>query len=284
MLKLSRRALVMAPPLLWGAKALAECAPGYSQITVPLCQLALEQRRSTTNNMSFMPRSIREGLRMAILLFLFALFAFPLPLHAECAAGYHQIAVPVCAPVVPMTNCSVTPATTQAGNKQMAILAPCSPNVATSNQVTTPALIDVGIADATATVAAGSVPISVQAQGAGDVEVWMHGAMATRLTPGTNGMFTGALNLSSEPAGPLHVMFNAWDVSPPATPALHLQAEYTFVRGGHAPGDSDASTGCWDDARLQRPLYDAQRDAMQTWHWNVAKLHGTLSLRWLQMV
>jgi hypothetical protein len=117
----------------------------------------------------------------------------------------------------------------------MAIMAPCSPNVVIANQVTAPALIDIGISDANAAVSAESIPITVQAMGAGDVEVWTHGTKATTLSNAGGGKFIGTLNLSAEPAGPLHVSFKAFDVAPPAIPALHLEGQYTLFIAGTRP-------------------------------------------------
>ena len=112
----------------------------------------------------------------------------------------------------PMTDC--VGKTTTATTNQMAILAPCSQNVITANQKTAPALIAMDITDANAAVNAGLIPISVQALGMQNVEVWTHGSMAVRLTAGAGGMFTGNLDLSKEPTGPLRARFMAWNSSP----------------------------------------------------------------------
>ena len=121
-----------------------------------------------------------------------------------------------------------------AGN-QMGILQPCSPTVVTANQLSTPALIDVGITDANATVPASQQPVVVKAPGSLNVEVWTHGALAVRLTPGSGGQFSGFLNLSSEAAGPLHVMYHAYNVVNGGNPTIHLQAEYTLFVAGTRP-------------------------------------------------
>ena len=83
----------------------------------------------------------------------------------------------------PVTDC--VGKTTTATTNQMAILAPCSRNVITANQKTAPALIAMDITDANAAVNAGLIPVSVQALGMQNVEVWTHGSMAvnTGLVP-----------------------------------------------------------------------------------------------------
>ena len=70
-----------------------------------------------------------------------------------------------------------------------------------ANQLSTAALFDIGITDANAAVSAAPVDIMVKTPGLVNVEVWTHGAMAVRLTQGSR-MFSGSLDLSSEPAGP----------------------------------------------------------------------------------
>lgn len=96
----------------------------------------------------------------------------------------------------------------------MAIQSPCSPNVVTTNQLTTPFPANIAISDANAAMVAAPLPIQVTAPGMGNVEVWTHGALATRLTKQSNGVFTGELDLRREPAGPLNVRFFAWDSAP----------------------------------------------------------------------
>lgn len=152
-------------------------------------------------------------------------WSIPSIAHAECSSGYTQITVPLCQPI---PTCSSSSATTN----QMGIILPCSPNVVTANQLSSPALLDVGITDANATVPASPQQIVVKAPGSLDVEVWTHGTMAVRLTQGSGSMFTGLLDLSAEAAGPLHVMFHAYDVAPGGTPTVHLQSEYTLFVGG----------------------------------------------------
>ena len=82
------------------------------------------------------------------------------------------------------------------------------------DQKTAPALIAMDITDANAAVNAGLIPVLVQALGMQNVEVWTHGSMAVRLTAGAGGMFTGNLDLSKEPTGPLRARFMAWNSSP----------------------------------------------------------------------
>lgn len=96
----------------------------------------------------------------------------------------------------------------------MAIQSPCSPNVATANQVSSPTPNAVAITDANAAMAAAPLPIQVTAPGMVNVEVWTHGTMATRLTRRSGGVFFGSLDLSREPAGPLNVRFLAWNSAP----------------------------------------------------------------------
>jgi len=169
---------------------------------------------------------------IAVLFLLIALgyvhfFAFP-EAHAECSSGYTQITVPLCQPV---PTCSSSSATTN----QMGIILPCSPNVVTSNQISSPALLDLGITDANATVSASPQQIVIKALGSLNVEVWTHGAMAVRLTQGSGSMFTGLLDLSAEPAGPLTVEFNAYDVVPGGSPTVHLQGRYKLFVAGTRP-------------------------------------------------
>jgi beta-glucanase (GH16 family) len=96
----------------------------------------------------------------------------------------------------------------------MAIQSPCSPNVVTDNQVTTPYPSDVALPDLNASMLPAPLPIQVTAPGMLNVEVWTHGTLATRLTETSSGLFTGTLDLSKEPAGPLNVRLFAWN-SPP---------------------------------------------------------------------
>lgn len=147
----------------------------------------------------------------------------------------------ICAP--PVTNCKASPVSTTAGVNQMAILAPCSPDVMTSNQNTTPALVGIGISDSDALVPAGQIPVSVQAQGLANVEVWTHGSMATKLT-NASGEFVGTLDLTKEVAGPLHVIFHAWDSAPGVTGTIHLQAEYTLLVNGTRVAISPPAPAC----------------------------------------
>jgi hypothetical protein len=147
-------------------------------------------------------------------------------LCANCSGLVHN------PPPPPVTACAANPVTTQAGNQQMAILSPCSSNVAYLNQITTPALIAFSIDDATANVNAGLVPISVQAQGMGDVEIWTHGSPALTLTPGANGMFSGMLDLSKEPTGPIKLHYVAYDTTSATGATVELKAEeILFVNG-----------------------------------------------------
>jgi hypothetical protein len=114
----------------------------------------------------------------------------------------------------------------------MTITSPPSTNVVTLNQVTSSQLTNVAITDAATSVGPVMLPVSVKAPGAGNVEVWTHGVMATRLasTDGVN--FTGTLDLTKEPNGPMYVAFNAYDVPPGGTPAIQLTGRYIlFVTG-----------------------------------------------------
>jgi hypothetical protein len=153
-------------------------------------------------------------------------------------------------PPLPRTDCVAK--TTQAGSQQMAIMSPCSTNAVLANQATAPALIEIEISDASMLVS-GQVPISVQALGMQNVEVWTHGALATRLTAGANGMFSGTLDLSHKPTGPIHVRFEAFDVPPGGTPTVVLIGEETlFVNAGAKtkspfPKGAAGMTLAWSD-------------------------------------
>lgn len=105
----------------------------------------------------------------------------------------------------------------------MAIQSPCSPAVITFNQLTVNPLInngypgapaDVAITDRNAAMVAEPLPIQVRAPGMVNVEVWTHGELATRLTQSREGVFTGSLDLTREPTGPLSVRFYAWNTAP----------------------------------------------------------------------
>lgn len=104
--------------------------------------------------------------------------------------------------------------TTTGTQYTMAIQSPCSPNVVTNNQLTSPYPSNVAISDTRAAMAPGPLPIQVTAPGMVNVEVWTHGKMATRLTQQAGGVFTGTLDLSREPGGPLNVRFFAWNTAP----------------------------------------------------------------------
>lgn len=162
---------------------------------------------------------------LAIALFILAI---PSLAFAECGTGYHLNSVPLCQSI---PTCSSTSATTN----QMGILKPCSPNVVTANQVSAAALTGIGITDANAAVAAAPLEVMVKAPGSLNVEVWTHGNMAVRLSKGSGDIFTGILNLSSEPAGPLKVMYHAWDVAAGGTPTVHLQGQYALFVAGTRP-------------------------------------------------
>lgn len=105
-------------------------------------------------------------------------------------------------------------ATTTNAQYTMAIQSPCSPDVISDNQEAAPAPSDVAITDHNAAMAAAPLPIQVKAPAMVNVEVWTHGSMAVRLTRGRNGVFTGVLDLSHEPTGPVSVRFYAWNTPP----------------------------------------------------------------------
>lgn len=143
--------------------------------------------------------------------------------------------------------------TTTTTQNTMAIQSPCSPNVVTANQVTAGALTGVAISDQDASVVNGPLPIQVTAPGLVNVEVWTHGAMAVRLTAGANDVFTGTLDLSGEPTGPLNVSFFAWNTPPgdnSYTVALAAQLDL-FVHGTPAtipfPVGASGMTLTWAD-------------------------------------
>lgn len=160
-----------------------------------------------------------------------------------CPSGSNLTMVPICATGTPQgVPCasgykllSVTPVCVPSGAAlSMTINTPASPNVTTANQVAAPALIPISVTDAISQVAAASIPISVSAPGMLNVEVWTHNALAVRLTA-SGGNFTGNLNLSAEPAGPIRVDFYAWDALTGNPFTINLQAsEYLFVAGTRA--------------------------------------------------
>lgn len=93
----------------------------------------------------------------------------------------------------------------------MTLVAPPSPNIVSANQATASALTTVAIADTDATTGPILYPVKIKAVGMVNVEVWMHGTMAVRLTGDGAGNFTGNLDLTHEPNGPLRFKVLAWD-------------------------------------------------------------------------
>jgi hypothetical protein len=165
--------------------------------------------------------------------------------------------------VTPKTNC-----TPQAGTNQMAILAPCSTTVVTANQVTAPAPFAIAISDAAASVLGTSIPITVQAKGMTRVEVWMHGVLATTLTAGANGIFTGTITPLATDIGPLRLRFNAYNVAVGSTPTIQLTGEYTLIRPGTPalvanPAAAAGMTKIFDDTSIGKHV--APGCAVGTW-------------------
>lgn len=120
----------------------------------------------------------------------------------------------------------------------MAVQSPCSINLIVNNQKTNPAPFGIGITDQNAQVLPAALPIQVTAPGLKNVEVYVHGAMKVRLTQaGDMGVFTGSLDLSQEPAGPLHILFNGWNAPPGDNSAtVALSGVMTlFVKGSRLP-------------------------------------------------
>ena len=150
--------------------------------------------------------------------------------YASCGGLPPQPPAPT--PVPPTaaaaTDCAANPPTTTAGANQMAILAPCSPNVVGPQ----PALFGVWLTDERATLPAGCIPVQVQASGMKNVEVWVHGKRAATLAASGNGEFIGVLDLSAEQAGPLHVLFEAWDVAAGQPATVTLTAGMTLLVAG----------------------------------------------------
>jgi hypothetical protein len=172
------------------------------------------------------------------------LLALASPSFAQAATATATVTVS------PTTNC-----TPQAGTNQMAILAPCSTTVITANQVTAPAPFAIAISDVIAFVSGTSVPIKVKAQGMTRVEVWMHGALATTLTAGANGIFTGTLTPLATDIGPLRLRFNAYNVAVGSTPTIQLTGEYTLILPGTPalaadPAATAGMTKIFDDTSI----------------------------------
>jgi len=140
----------------------------------------------------------------------------------------------------------------------MAVLSPCSPNVVSLNHDTTDvrdfAPNGIAISDSDATVLAIPFPVVITAPGMVNVEVWTHGTLATRLTNVAGDIFTGLLDLSNTPAGPLNVRFIAYN-SPPGDSSytVNLNANLDlFVLGrpepvGKLPVGAAGMTLTWSD-------------------------------------
>lgn len=97
----------------------------------------------------------------------------------------------------------------------MAIITPCSPTLVTANQKTAAALTYIAISDADAMLSPTTTQqITVNAPGMVNVEVWVHGALAIRLTNNGSGIFTGCINTSAEKSGPLPIAIYAWNSAP----------------------------------------------------------------------
>jgi hypothetical protein len=172
------------------------------------------------------------------------LFALVSPSFVQAATATVTVTV------TPAINC-----TAQASTNQMAILAPCSTTVVIANQVTAPAPFAIAITDAVASVSGQSVPIKVQAPGMTRVEVWMHGALATTLTAGANGIFTGTITPLATDIGPLRLRFNAYNVAVGSTPTIQLTGEYTLIRPGTPalaanPAAAAGMTKIFDDTSI----------------------------------
>jgi hypothetical protein len=150
-------------------------------------------------------------------------------------------------------NQAASCATTTTVQNTMAIQSPCSPDVVSANQVSAGALTGVAITDQNASVSAAALPVQVTAPGMANVEVWTHGRLATRLTAGANDVFTGTLNLSAEPTGPLNVTINAWNSQPGDNSyTVHLVAQLDLiVRGNPAsipfPAAAAGMSLAWSD-------------------------------------
>jgi hypothetical protein len=119
------------------------------------------------------------------------------------------------------------------GPLSMKIVQPPALNVISANQMQAAALDYMAITDAAAQVNAGPVPITVQAPGLADVQVWTHGALNIHLTNNGSGTFTGTLDLSHEPNGPILVGYYGFDQVAPLIPNTELVGKYLlFVNGG----------------------------------------------------
>jgi hypothetical protein len=113
-------------------------------------------------------------------------------------------------------------------------MAPLSATVVSANQATASALTSVAIADTDATTGPVLYPVKIKAVGMVDVEVWTHGIMAVRLAGDGAGNFTGNLDLTHEPNGPLAFKVMAYDkAAGDLTYNTQLIADGTlFVTGG----------------------------------------------------
>jgi hypothetical protein len=96
----------------------------------------------------------------------------------------------------------------------MTIVNPPSPSIVTANQKTTGgALQYISISDANSMVPPAPLTVQISAPGMINVEIWTHGTFAVRLTDNGSGNFSGTLNLSSEPAGPLAIGVHAYNTA-----------------------------------------------------------------------
>jgi hypothetical protein len=119
------------------------------------------------------------------------------------------------------------------GPLSMTIVSPPALNVINANQMQAAALDYMAITDAAAQVTAGPIPITVKAPGLADVQVWTHGALNIHLTGDGAGNFTGTLDLSHEPNGPILVGYYGFDQVAPLIPNTELVGKYIlFVTGG----------------------------------------------------
>jgi hypothetical protein len=140
------------------------------------------------------------------------------------------------------------------GANAMLITAPLSSSIITANQVTAPALQYASISDANASVAKAPLTVKVVAPSMINVEVWTHASFKVRLTGDGAGNFSGTLDLSAEPAGPLLMAVFAWNkAAGDNTFTVHLAAKMAIqVQGtpagiGSLPVGAAGMTLTWND-------------------------------------
>jgi Glycosyl hydrolases family 16 len=123
----------------------------------------------------------------------------------------------VLAIVLYVAMCHMASACTSTTSMQntMAIQSPCVDTIISYNQKTAPSVTNVAVSDANLVISGSATfPVTIQAPGMKNVEVWTHGALAKRLTSDGVGGFTGTIDLSHEYEGPMHMRVFSWNSLP----------------------------------------------------------------------